>query len=191
MAQALEDEVRPVRGAKLWPITVEAYHILGDAGAIPENTELLYGLVYKKMPKSPLHSFLVRRLFELLQKLNLPGFFVRSEQPLTFADSEPEPDIAIVEGANENYRSEHPKTARLVMEVCVSSLEYDRSKLRAYAAADVKECWLIMADEKQIEVHSGPSHGKFVKTQRFGLDDKATSEALSSLAIDLDELFGK
>ena len=30
---------------------------------------------------------------------------------------------------------------------------YDRSKLRACASADVKECWLVLGPEKLIEVH--------------------------------------
>jgi hypothetical protein len=49
-----------VRGAEVWPLSVEAYHALGEAGLMPERTELLYGFVYHKMSKSPLHSFLVQ-----------------------------------------------------------------------------------------------------------------------------------
>ena len=57
----------PVRGAEVWPLSVEAYHALGEAGLIPKRTELLYGFVYHKMSKSPLHTFLVLRLLRLLQ----------------------------------------------------------------------------------------------------------------------------
>jgi len=52
----------PVPGGQIWPLSVEAYHALGEAGLIPEQTELLYGFVYHKMPKSPLHSYLVQFL---------------------------------------------------------------------------------------------------------------------------------
>ncbi len=38
----------PVRGAEVWPLSVEAYHALGEARLIPERTELLYGFVYHK-----------------------------------------------------------------------------------------------------------------------------------------------
>jgi hypothetical protein len=48
----------PVRGAEIWPLSVEAYHALGEARLIPEQTELLYGFIYQKMSKSPLHSYL-------------------------------------------------------------------------------------------------------------------------------------
>jgi len=62
----------PLRSAPLWPLSVAAYRALGEAGLIPKNTELLYGFVYKKTSKSPLHSGLVRRLLRLLRQASLP-----------------------------------------------------------------------------------------------------------------------
>jgi Uma2 family endonuclease len=161
--KAVEDPQMPVRGAELWPLSVEAYHALGEAGLIPERTELLYGFVYHKMSKSPLHSFLVQLLQDLLRGLVPPGFVVRTEQPITCADSEPEPDLAVVRGQSADFRLAHPRTAELVIEICVSSTDYDRSKLRAYASAGVKECWLVLGPEKQVEVHRQPGDGRFAE----------------------------
>ena len=56
------------RGPQAWPLSIQAYHTLGEMGLIPENTELLYGQVFKKMSKSPQHSFLVQVLQEILQR---------------------------------------------------------------------------------------------------------------------------
>src|SRR6266540_822642 len=133
MKNAVESPPIPLRGAQLWPLSVAAYHALGEAGLIPKNTELLYGFVYTKMSISPLHSALVRRLSRLLKQALPPGFFVDSEQPITCEDSEPEPDIAVIRGAEEDFWDQHPGTAELVIEVCVTSHDYDHSKLRAYA----------------------------------------------------------
>jgi len=47
-AEALQARVR---GAEVWPLSVAAYHALGEAGLIPEQTELLYGFVYHKSSK--------------------------------------------------------------------------------------------------------------------------------------------
>jgi len=55
--KAAEALPTPAGGAEVWPLSVEAYHVLGEARLIPERTELLYGFVYHKMSKSPLHSF--------------------------------------------------------------------------------------------------------------------------------------
>jgi Uma2 family endonuclease len=146
--KAAEDLQVPVRGAEVWPLSVEAYHTLGEAGLMPERTELLYGSVYHKMSKSPLHSFLVQLLQDFLHRVVPTGFVVRTEQPITCADSEPEPDLAVVRGQTADFRLAHPHTAELVIEICVSSADYDRFKLRAYASAGVKECWLVMAQDK-------------------------------------------
>src|SRR5438045_901720 len=101
--QAVETAPAMARGAKLWPLSVAAYHVLGEAGLIPKNTELLYGFVYKKMSKSPFHSALVRRLVRLLNKACPAGFFVHSEQPITCQDSEPEPDVSVVRGSEDDF----------------------------------------------------------------------------------------
>jgi hypothetical protein len=189
MVPAIETEATPVRGAKPWPMSVEAYHVLGEAGVIPENTELLYGFVYPKMPKSPLHWYLFQRLLSLLASMKLPGLLVRSEAPLTFVNSEPEPDIAIVRGIPEDFRAKHPTTAELVIEVCVSSHEYDRSKLRAYAIAGVKQCWLVLGPEKQVESYSVPKDGVYTKRFMHGVGGIITCESIPSVTMDLDSIF--
>jgi len=181
----------PVRGASLWPLSVEAYHTLGEAGLISKRTELLYGLVYQKMSKSPFHSALVRRLVSLLQNVTMPGHFVSSEQPITCIDSEPEPDVAVVVGNQTDFWEEHPHTAELVIEVCVSSHEYDRSKLRAYATAGVKECWLILAPEKQVEVHRQPVDGAYADTAVHGPGGRLSSSAVPAFVLDLGSFFSK
>ena len=184
-AEALQ---APVRGAEVWPLSVEAYHTLGEAGLIPERTELLYGSVYHKMSKPPLHSFLVQLLQDLLHGVVPGGFVVRTEQPITCVDSEPEPDLAVVRGQVADFRLAHPRTAELVIEVCVTSADYDRSKLRAYASAGVKECWLVLGREKQIEAHRQPDGVQFAERTLHGPDARLTSAAIQSITMDVSKL---
>ncbi len=184
------EQPKPVaREPQVFPLSVKAYHALGEMGFIPEKTELLYGQVFRKMPKSPLHRFLAQRLLRLLHKLNLPGFFVWQEQPIICADSEPEPDLCVIRGDEEDFPAEHPTTAELVIEICVSSHEYDRSKLRAYAQAGVKECWLVLAPEKQIEVHGQPQDGQYAETTLHGLGGILISVAVPDFDVELGQLF--
>ena len=139
---AIEATKAVASGPQVWPLSVKAYRALGDMGLIPKKSELLYGQVFHKMSKSPFHRFLSQRLLRLLQGAQPPGCFVWQEQPITCADSEPEPDLSVIRGREDDYATEHPRTAELVIEVCVTSHDYDRSKLRAYAGAGVKEFWL-------------------------------------------------
>ena len=178
-----------VRGPQLWPLGVQAYHALGDLGLIPEKTELLYGQVFNKMPKSPFHSYLLQFLLEVLRSAVPKGFIVRTEQPITCSDSEPEPDLSVVRGRIEDFRHAHPTTAELVIEICVTSHDYDRSKLRAYATAGVKECWLVLGPEQQIEVHRQPQDGQFAERAVHGPGGTLTSAAVPSFTAELDRLF--
>lgn len=175
--------------ARIHPLSLAAYHFLGEASWIPKNTELLYGVVYNKLSKSPFHSTLVLLLLERLQAALPPGCLLRSEQPISCLDSEPEPDVAVVRGSIEDFRRRHPATAELVIEVCVSSHDYDRSKLRAYAQGDVKEVWLVLAPEKQIEVHRFPENGGYAQNQTAGPGGQLTSAALPGFVLDLDPFF--
>jgi Uma2 family endonuclease len=179
----------PAPQGRLHPLSVEAYHVLGETGFLQDNTELLYGLVYRKMPKSPIHEALIARLMRAFAEVEARNFWMRSGGPMTCLDSEPEPDVSIVRGSIEDYTRSHPRTAEFVAEVCVTSHEYDRSKLRAYALAGVKECWLVLQPEKIVEVYSTPSKGSFLQKTSFGPGGHITSQAFTNVTVDLDQLF--
>jgi Uma2 family endonuclease len=179
----------PVRNGRLYPLSVEAYHVLGEAGFLPKNTELLYGLVYTKMPKSPIHQVLIARLMRAFAKLDQRSFWLRSEGPITCANSEPEPDVSIVRGTEEDYTRAHPDTAEFVAEVCVTSHEYDRSKLNAYALAEVKECWLALQPESVVEIYRNPVNGVYLEKTIVGPGGEATPQSFPEATVDLDQLF--
>jgi Uma2 family endonuclease len=187
----VESPQAPLRDAPMWPMSIAAYHALGEAGLIPKNTELLYGFVYRKMPKSPIHCYLLQKLLQMLLRVVPASHLLRSEQPITCADSEPEPDVSVVKGSVEDFRHEHPRTAELVIEICVTSHEYDRSKLQAYAQAGVKEVWLVLAPERQVEVHRHPADGKFAEPTTCGPGGRLACAALPEFTLDLDALFSK
>ena len=113
------------------PLSIEAYQALGEMGHLGKNTELLYGVVFTKMPKSPLHASISTRLFKLVRKAASEEMYVvRSEQPITCtkSGSEPEPDVSVVHGGEAEFWTSHPTTAELVIEIAVTSEDYDRSK---------------------------------------------------------------
>jgi Uma2 family endonuclease len=191
MTNAVESPPVPLSGAPLWPLSVAGYRALGELGLIPKNTELLYGFVYTKMSKSPFHSFLVQFLFEALTRVLPAGRLLRVEQPIVCGDSEPEPDLAVVAGRKEDFRHDHPHTAEFIMEVSITSHDYDRSKLRAYAAASVKECWLILGPEKKIEVYRRPVEGQFKEHALYGPGGVLASAAVPEFTLSLDAFFAQ
>ncbi len=166
-------------------ISVEAYHRLGE---LP--VELLRGTIIEKMSKSPLHQFCADRMREILSRQISPSWIIRQEGPLTFVDSEPEPDLAVVRGPAELYRSAHPSTAELVVEIAVSSREIDRVKAAIYGEAGVKEYWILCPEEREVEVfrQAGPSG----YAERFIVSAPAILECagLVDVRVNLADLFG-
>lgn len=71
----------------------------------------------------------------------------------------------------------------------MTSPDYDRSKLRAYATADVKECWLVLGPEKRIEVFRRPKDGQFMEHAVHGPGGTLTSAVLPDFTLPLDALF--
>ncbi len=94
-------------------------------------------------------------------------------------------------GAETDFLADHPRTAELVVEVCISSHDYDRSKLRAYAAAGVVECWLILGPEKKIEVYRRPADGRYTEQTLHGPRGTLASAALPEFTLALDAFFAK
>lgn len=159
-----------------------------DKGLAPERAELIRGVIIEKMSKSFLHTRLADVLVELLRNAVGGLFWVRQEAPLTFKDSEPEPDISIVEGRRDDYQA-HPVTARLVVEVSVSSLQVDREMASVYAEAEVAEYWIVNATERCLEVYRDPVEGRYQSQQRVTESEVLECGVLSGVSVKVAELF--
>ena len=171
------------------PITVEQYHRLCEAGIISERTELICGVIVEKTIKSPNHSWLVQFLVEWL-RANLPeDVHVRQEQPLTLADSEPEPDIAVVSGVRDDFRDAHPRTAKLVIEVAISSVDIDREKGTLYAAATIDEYVIVLPDQRSLEIHTNPTESGYKQRHDYQSDSTFELASFPNLSLDLCQLF--
>ena len=105
--------------ARIHAISVEQYHKMIERGTVTKNVELIRGALVEKMSQSPLHASSVEIVREYLTEALRGTALVRQEKPLTLADSEPEPDLAVVPGVRSDYLSAHPTSARLVIEVVV------------------------------------------------------------------------
>jgi Uma2 family endonuclease len=171
------------------PISVADYHRLGEFNTRGRRTELIRGIVIEKMSKSPLHAAIAKRLYDLIARILPRGFVVRREDPITLADSEPEPDIAVVTGNERQFYEAHPTTAELVVEVAVSSPALDRENASLYAEAGVKEYWIVLAGEKQIEVYRRAEQGRYQEKRMAGPGDLIECASVPALRIQVSDLF--
>src|SRR5271168_2093048 len=132
----------------VWRFTVADYHRLIKAGGLTEDdpVELLEGWIVPKMPHNPLHDSTLDGAQDILRNLLPIGWRVRVQMAITTADSEPEPDLAVVRGPAERYRKRHPgpKDIAMLVEVSEATLRRDRvHKGRVYSKAGISIYWII------------------------------------------------
>jgi len=161
-------------------------------GSIGNRAELIEGVIIEKMGKSPLHTRLSHRLFEILRTRLGDGFWVRLEAPLSLKAqlSEPEPDLSVVAGSDHDYAVSHPSTALLVVEISVSSIEADRGMAGLYAAAGVEEYWIVRGREEIVEVYTCPTSTGYAQHRDAGPKGTLISSACPGVEVNLDTLFG-
>ena len=170
------------------PVSVAAYERMAELGLVDEKTELIRGVIFEKMSKSPLHSGLIQYLTELLQPHLPDGCAVRTEQPLKMRDSCPEPDIAVVTGHARQFLREHPATARLIIEIAVSSEALDREKAAIYAEAGVGEYWIVLPDRSVIERFTQPGTTCYARHESFISGETASSITFPAFEVNLKYL---
>ncbi len=171
------------------PISVDTYHRLGEIGHLSERTELIRGVIIDQMPRTPLHTTIVALLDLHLRAVLPAGWHPRPQEPLTLAESEPEPDIAVVRGAVQDYFKAHPTTAGFVIEVVASSEALDRVKLGVYAEAGLPEAWLILAEERVVECHTDPQGAAYQRIERVAFPATLESTVFPGLTLPPIDLF--
>jgi Uma2 family endonuclease len=146
----------------IWRLSVNQYHQMIRAGILTEEdpVELLAGWLVPKMPENPPHRVATRLLRQALECVVPAGWYVDSQEPITTADSEPEPDVVVVRGETRQYLDRHPgpQDVALVIEVADTTLQRDRVfKQRIYAAAGIPVYWIVNLLDNQLEVYTAPS----------------------------------
>lgn len=158
--------------AALHRLTADEYHRMIESGGFDEDAriELIDGLLLDMSPKTPRHENAIAWLTErLVLAVDRERFQVRACLGLSLGDSEPEPDLAVIEHAAP--RPYHPATAALVVEVSVSSLARDlRTKPAIYARAGVTEYWVVDLDGRRVVTHRAPGSTGYADVDELGPD---------------------
>lgn len=123
-----------------------------------ERVELVGGELVCKEPQAARHAAAVLLVAEALRRAFGVGWQVRIQMPIALgSDSEPEPDVAVVEGGPGDFFDTHPAGAALVVEVAISSLGFDRDeKASLYAQGGVADYWILDVDGRRMEVRRNP-----------------------------------
>lgn len=170
--------------------SLEEYHRLIDAGGFDEDArvELIDGLLVDMSPKTAPHENAIAWLNQLLVlSVDLDRFEVRVSAALTTGNSEPEPDIIVIE--RDAPRPYHPGTAALIIEVAVSSQRRDlRHKPPIYAGAGVPDYWVVDLDAGRVVVHGSPRDGAYDRVEIMGAGGELVASRLELPPISVAEL---
>jgi Uma2 family endonuclease len=150
------------RDASTARFSVLRYQKMIEVGILtPEDkVELLENYVVLKTPCNPPHDGTVQLATEALAPAIPKGWRLRVQLTVVLADSQPEPDFAIVRGDARAYLARHPGPADvgLIVEVADSSLLRDqRDKTRIYARGGIPCYWIVNLVDRLLEVYSQPS----------------------------------
>ena len=150
--------------------TIDEYHSMIEVGLLDNRrVELLKGEIVEMSPEGEAHAYFSSEAEDYLRRLlgDKPfghGFAyratVRSGKPITIPDnSEPEPDIAVVQKLGREYLAHHPYPENIfwLVEYSNSSLEKDlKVKTKIYAEAGINEYWVVNLKRKQLVVFREP-----------------------------------
>jgi Uma2 family endonuclease len=142
--------------------TVDDYHRLIELGFLTEGDrlELIRGELIEMVSKGTPHVFCNGVLCRQLDRLLGDRAVIRGQDPITISSySEPEPDVVIAVGNEQDYLGHHPypENILLVVEVADSTLRYDQTvKLSLYAEAGIANYWIVNLEAQQVERYSQP-----------------------------------
>jgi Uma2 family endonuclease len=180
---------------RLRRISVDEYHRMIEAGILDEDekVQLVDGMLVAMTPQGQPHAFVIMRLTRLLARALSDDFEVLPQLPLTLgADSEPEPDLAVVRAQDAASTRRHPRTALLVVEVAGDSLRFDRrTKLALYASSGIPEYWIVNLEDAVIEVFREPdaAAGSYRATAVARRGETLASAALPGVGVAVALLF--
>ncbi|MGH8002186.1 MAG: Uma2 family endonuclease [Brasilonema sp.] len=142
--------------------TIEEYHRLISLGFLTEGDtiELIRGELIQMTAKGTPHTVCGSILCRQLDRLLGDRAVIRGQDPITLLNhSEPEPDVVIARGRDEDYLPHHPypEDILLVVEISDSTLTYDQTtKLTLYAEAGISDYWIVNLQARQLERYTQP-----------------------------------
>jgi Uma2 family endonuclease len=183
-------------GAAPYHWTVEAFTKASEAGVFgySERLELIQGRIIKIMGQGPRHATLASEIADMLRDAAKKQFAIREEKPVRIDfDGEPIPDVMVLSGRQADYGDHQPvpEDVRLLVEVSVTTVEYDLGeKALLYAQAGVTDYWAVLVNEAAIVVHREPSPEGYQNVMRLAGTDSLSPLAMPEVVWTVNALLG-
>lgn len=172
--------------------TIDEYHQMIHAGILDDrHVELLNGEIIEMPPEGTPHAHLSSDAADYLRQKLPDGAKIREGKPITLPNqSEPEPDIAVVQNLGDTYLEHHPYPENIfwVIEYADSSLMKDLEiKNKTYAQAGLQEYWVVNLQQMELIVFRNPSEADY-REKRTLIEGKINPLAFPDVAIAIERL---
>jgi len=152
--------------------TLEEYHRMIDSGVLDDRqVELIRGEIVEMAPEGKPHADFSSKAGNYLVRLLGERAEVRHAKPITLPDdSEPEPDVAIVQFFEEEYQKHHPYPENIfwVIEYSESTLKKDLElKTQVYAEAGILEYWVVNLKDRSIITFNEIQDGRYLRRESY------------------------
>jgi Uma2 family endonuclease len=146
--------------------TVAEYHRMIAVGLLDHRrVELIKGEIVEMAPEGEPHAYFSAEAGDYLAQLLAEQAMVRQAKPITLPNqSEPEPDLAIVQRLGREYLTHHPYPENIfwLIEYADTSLEKDlNNKNQVYAEVGIAEYWVINLRSRELIVFRNPAKGTY------------------------------
>lgn len=147
--------------------TLDDYHCMIEVGLLEgRHVELLNREIVEMPPEGPEHAQLSTDAADYLRSLLCDKALVRDAKPITIpeSNSEPEPDLAIVQPKRVLYRTRHPYPENIfwLIEYSNTSLSKDLDvKRKIYAMAGIRKYWVVDLVNRLVKVLRHPIDGNY------------------------------
>lgn len=173
---------------------VDDYERMAEAGILGEDEriELIAGEIVEMSPIGGRHVSCVNVLADMLADVVRREALISVQNPVRLSeDSEPQPDIALLWRSTPRDALPTPDDVLVVIEVADSSRDYDRAvKLPLYAAAGIKEAWLVDLIAEIIERHTDPYDGTYRRIAPARRGESLSSTVLPDIVLSVDAVLG-
>jgi len=137
-----------------------------EAGVLSDRrVELLKGEIVEMPSEGMPHAYFSTNAGEYLIRLLDDRAKVRQGKPITLPnDSEPEPDVAIVQPLGREYLDHHPYPENIfwLIEYSDASLTKDlETKSKIYAEVGIVEYWVVNLKKRQLIVFRDPQDEEY------------------------------
>jgi Uma2 family endonuclease len=172
---------------------IDRYHQAIEAGVFADQSlELLGGELVLMPPEREPHVYFSDRAANILRQALGGQAQIREGRPITIPnDSEPQPDVAIVQPLDAVYLEHHPYPENIFWLMEYSSITvYNNlnNKQVLYAQAGILEYWVVNLQDLQLTVFREPSPSGYRSSSNYK-NGTITSLAFPDISIDVQQLF--